>query len=136
MVRQLRAPRWPVVWNVVSPQVQLVADALLGKQAGETPTALQYPRGVLPLPLPADDQDADPAAQPLQVVVLHVREIVHRAVEVRGVAALTPAVPCGRVVVARQAECEREHVGSLEREVHRVIGAEADARGCDLLRPA
>src|SRR5918997_105900 len=112
MVRQLRAPGGPVVWNVVSPQVQLVADALLGEEAGETPRALQRSRGVLPLSLPADDQDAEPAPQPLPVIALHVREIVHRAVEVRRVAALTPAVPRGRAVVARQAEREREQDGS------------------------
>ena len=88
------------------------------------------------MPLPADEQDAEAAAQPLEVVAAHVGDVVERVVEVGGLAALAPRVPGRRVVVARQAEREREQVGALEREVHRVVGAEADADGGDLLRAA
>ena len=55
-------------------------------------------------------------------------DVVHRVVEVGGVAALAPAVPGRRVVVARQADRQREQVGALEREVGGVKGAEAARR--------
>ena len=88
------------------------------------------------MPLAADEQDAERLAQPVEVVAAHVRDVVERVVEVGGLAALAPRVPARRVVVARQAEREREQVGALEREVDRVVGAEADAERGDLLRAA
>ena len=133
MMSELRTPRRPIVRDVVPPEVQLVADALLREQGGEALRALQRAGRVLPLALPADEQQADAAAQPLEVVAAGVLEVVDRVVEVRRLAALAPRVPGGRVVVARQAEREREEVGALEREVDRVVGAEADAERRDLL---
>ena len=62
-----------------------------------------------------------------------VLEVVQRVVEVHGLAALAPPAPGRRVVVAREAEGEREQVGALEREVRGVIAAEAAAGRQDLL---
>ena len=75
-------------------------------------------------------------AQPVEVVAVQVRDVVDRVVEVGRLAALAPAVPRRRVVVAGQADREREQVGALEREVDGVEGAEADAERGDVLRAA
>jgi hypothetical protein len=75
----------------------------------------------------AHQQQAQPAAQPVQVLAVQMLDVVDRVVEVRLLAALAPAVPGRRVVVAGQADGQREDVGALEREVDRVKGAEADA---------
>jgi hypothetical protein len=84
------------------------------------------------LPLPADQQQADPVAQPAEVLSGQVPDVIHRVVEVRLFAALAPRVPRGRVVVAGEAQREREQVGPLEREVRRVKGAQAAAERRDL----
>ncbi len=73
--------------------------------------------------------------QPLQVVAVQVRHVVHRVVEVERVAALPPADPAD-VVDARQADREREQVGPLQREVRRVVRAEARPGDQDLLEAA
>ena len=91
---------------------------------------------VLPHALPADEQDAQPRAQPVEVVAAHVGERVERVVEERRFAAVAPGVPGRRVVVAREAERERERVRAPQREVDGVEGAEADAERRDLLRAA
>ena len=65
-----------------------------------------------------------------------VADVGHRVVEVGRVALLAPGLPGGRVVVAREAQRQREQVGVLEREVGRVVGAEAAAQGGDLHRAA
>src|SRR4051794_7278292 len=118
VVGDLRAPGGPVVRDVVALQVELVADALLGQAPAGQERARQRAGGVLPLALAADQQQADPRAQPLEVVAVEVRDVVDRAVEVALLAALAPAVaPPGRVVGARQAHGEREQVGALEGEV-------------------
>src|SRR5205085_11582904 len=117
-------------------QVQLVADALAGQHAREALGALERAGRVLPLALPAHEQEADALAQPVEGLAAHVLEVVERVVEVGGLPALAPAVPGARVVVAGEAEREREEVGALEREVDRVIGAEADAERGDLVRLA
>ena len=122
--------------HVVAPEVQLAADPLLAEQAGEPLGAVQRAGRVLPHALAADEQDAQPRAQPVEVVAARVGERVERVVEVGGLAALAPAVPARRVVVAREAERERERVRAPQREVDRVEGAEADAERGDLLRPA
>ncbi len=74
--------------------------------------------------------------QPVQVVAVQVRDVVHRIAEVRGAATLTPGVPGGRVVVAGEAQSQREQVSPLQREVRRVEGAETAAEGSDLQRAA
>src|SRR3954453_8346372 len=107
------------------PQVHLVADALGLEQRGEAPRGVERAGGVLPLALPAYEQKAQLRAEPVEVVAPEVDDVVHRVVEVRGVAALTPAVPGGWVVVAGHADGKREDVGPLEREVGRVEGTEA-----------
>jgi hypothetical protein len=66
----------------------------------------------------------------------HVLDVVERVVEVGGLAALAPAVPARGVVVTGEAHREREQVGALEREVDRVVGAEADAERGDVVRLA
>src|SRR3954470_13363036 len=111
-------------------------DPLPPEPAGEPLRALERAGRVLPLPLPADEQQADALAQPVEVLAAQVLEVVERVVEVGGLAALAPAVPRARVVVAREREREREQVGALEREVDRVVGAEADAERRDLVRVA
>src|SRR5689334_8079427 len=111
----------------MSPQVELAADALGLEQRGEATRAHERPRGVLPLALSADEQDVDLPAQPVQMIAVEVGYVVHRVVEVGGLAALAPSVPGGRVVVAGHADGEREDVGALQREVGRMKRPEAAA---------
>src|SRR3954447_6010667 len=80
MVGDLRAPGGPVVRDVAAPQVELVADALLRQALGEPQRAGQGARRALPAALPAHEQQADSRAQPLEVVAVEVRDVVHRAV--------------------------------------------------------
>src|SRR5262249_1975432 len=98
VMSDLGAPGRPVVRDAVSPQIQFVPGALVGEPGGERPGAWQRPGGVFPLALTADQQQADPAAEPIEVIAVQVADIVKRVVEIRGGAALAPAVPCGRVV--------------------------------------
>src|SRR3954464_4886092 len=136
MVGDLRAPRRPVVRDVVAPEIELVADALLAQALGEAQRAVERAGGVLPAALPADEQQAHARPQPVEVVAVEVRHVVDRAVEVRLVPALARGVAPGRrVVAARQADGEREEVGALEGEVSGVVAAEA-AAGRDDLRAA
>src|SRR3954468_8498279 len=101
----LRTPRRPVVRDVVAPQVELVTDLLVAETLGETQRAVQRAGRVLPLALPADEQEADARPQPVEVVAAEVRDVLDRAVEVRLVAAVAPGVaPVRRVVAARQAQ--------------------------------
>src|ERR671919_2314751 len=124
MMRELRAPRRPVVRDVVAPEVQLVPDALASEQPREAARALERAGRVLPLPLPAAEEEADTGAQPVEVVAVEVRHVVHRVVEVRRVAPLPAASHDRDVVDTAEAESEREQVGSLESEVGRMKGAE------------
>src|SRR3954468_6518409 len=98
MMGELGSPRRPIVCDVVPPQVQLVADALVAEHAGEALRALQRPGRVLPLALAAHEERADAAAQRVEVVAARMLEVVERAVEVHGLSALAPAVPARRVV--------------------------------------
>ena len=116
MVCELRAPRRPVVRDVVAPQVELVAQPLFLQQPGEALGALERAGGVLPLALAADEDHAGAGAQPLEVVAVQVADVVGGVVEVDGVAALAPA-DGGDVVDAAVADREREDVGPLEREL-------------------
>src|SRR5262245_14526032 len=86
----------------------------------------------LPGSLPDDQQDGYPPLQPVKVVAAEVGHVVDRVVEIRRVAALPPSVPRRRVIVAGQPDCQGEHVGVLQGEVHRVVRAEAAARGDDV----
>src|SRR3954451_15547867 len=97
---ELAVPAGPVVGHVVAPDVELAAQALGPEQAREPAAALQRAGGVLPLPLADDEQQVDLRAQPVQVAALQAPDVVERVVEVRRVAALAPAVPGARVVVA------------------------------------
>src|SRR4051794_38034217 len=135
VVRELRAPRRPVVRHVVAPEVDLVTDALLREQAGERLRALQRAGRVLPLALAADQQHADAAAEPVQVLAAHVLDVVGGVVEVGRVAALAPA-DRGDVVHAALADGEREEVGAPQAEVGRVVRAEARPVDGDVLTPA
>src|SRR5438876_212770 len=56
MMGDLIAPRRPVVDDVVTPEVELDAEALLAEQPGEVLRALERPRRVLPGALAADQQ--------------------------------------------------------------------------------
>src|SRR5437660_253868 len=62
MVGELPAPGRPVVRDIVAPQVQLVPDPFVGKESGDVPRRVERAGGVLPLALPADQQDRQPAA--------------------------------------------------------------------------
>src|SRR3954452_11791963 len=120
----------------MSPQVELATDALRLEQIGEETGADERPGGVLPLALAAHEQDADLPTQPLQVVALEVCDVVHRVVEVGGLAALAPPVPGGRVVAAGHADGEREQVCALECEVCSVVRPEAASAGDHLAAAA
>src|SRR6476646_11442693 len=123
MMRDLASPRRPVVRDVVAPEVDLAGDALLVEQRAEAPRRVERAGRVLPLPLSADEQDRDVIPQPAQVVAAQVRDVVHRVVEVDGIALLAPALNRD-VVHAAHADREREEVGPLEAEVGRVVGPE------------
>src|SRR3954447_10228995 len=82
MMRDLRAPRRPVVRHVVSPEVELVANPLLAEQPREPLRRLERAGRVLPLPLAADEQKRGARAKPVQVVALQVLHVVERVVEV------------------------------------------------------
>src|SRR6185312_8188592 len=119
----LPPPRGPVVRNVVPPHVELVTDALLLEEGREASSRVERTGGVLPLALPAHEQEARLAAEPVEVVALQVRDVVDRVVEVDGVAARAAAEERD-VIDAAQAEREREQVGALQAEVGGVVGAE------------
>src|SRR5436305_9764306 len=131
MMRYLRAPRRPAVRNVVPPEVELVADAVLAEQPREPLRRLERARRVLPLPLAADEQKRGARAKPVQVVALQVLHVVERVVEVDRVAALAPPDD-GDVVHAAHADRERKEVRALQREVRRVIRTEARAGDDDV----
>src|SRR2546425_1041656 len=101
MMRDLAPPGRPVVRHVVSPQVHLVPDPLLGEQRTEPLRRLQRTGRVLPLALPADEQERRLCGQPAEMIAGEVCDIVHRVVEVDGVAALAPALD-GHVVHTAQ----------------------------------
>src|SRR3954463_8630751 len=101
---ELGPPGWPVVRDVMPPQVHFMLYPLAGQQRGEPLRAGQRAGGVLPLALPADQQQADLAAQPVEMVTGQVDDVVQRVVEVRLVAAFAPAAPRGRIVVAGEAQ--------------------------------
>ncbi len=107
-------------------------ELLVCEQRGKLLRARQRAGGVLPLPLAADEEQADPPAQPVQVLAVQVGDVVHGIVEVGGGAALAPAVPGRRIIVAGKAQGQREQVGSLEREVRRVERAQAAPEGRDV----
>ena len=86
-----------------------------------------------PLALAAHQQQAQLLVQPLEVAAAEV-DVVHRVVEVRGVAALAPAVPGRRVIMPMQIASGRD-AAALEREVGSVKRAKADAAGDQLARP-
>src|SRR5665809_151424 len=89
-MRDLVSPRGPVMRNVVPPQVEFVSEPLGVQTRCERLRAIESTRGVLPLTLPADEKKAHPPAQPLEVIALQVRDVVHRVVEIEGI--VTPAV--------------------------------------------
>ena len=132
MMSELRAPRRPVVGHVVPPEVELMTNSLARQQIGERARAVQCAGRVLPLTLAADQHHAHARAQPVEMVAAEVLEVVHRVVEVGGVAALAPRAPVRGVVAARHAQRDREEVGPAQREVRRVVRAEARARGNDV----
>src|SRR5256885_3352879 len=82
MMSKLGSPGGPVMRDVVSPEIELVPDSLTGEQLRETPRALERAGRVLPLALPADDQQADAGLQPAEVVAVQMRDVVHRVLEV------------------------------------------------------
>src|SRR4029453_7589642 len=82
MMRDLRSPRRPVVRHVMSPEVELAADALLAEPLGEAPGRLEGAGRVLPLALPADQDERDARAQPVEMLPVEVADVVHRIVEV------------------------------------------------------
>src|SRR3954452_18014221 len=116
MMRNLRAPCGPFVWHVVAPDVELVPDALRGEQRGEPASMLERAGRVLPRALSDHEQQSDLRAEPLEMIAVEPGDVVGRVVEVGLVAALAPAHDRD-VVDAREAEREREEVGSAEREV-------------------
>src|SRR4029079_4842208 len=82
MMRDLRAPRRPVVRHVVPPEVELVPDRLLAEDPREPLRRLERARRALPLPLAADEEERRARAQPVEVVALQVLDVVHRVVEI------------------------------------------------------
>ena len=87
----------------------------------------------LPGSLTDGQHDVQPRAEPVEVVAVEMWHVVGRVGEVRRVAALTPAVPRRRVVVAGLADRDREQVGALQRQLEGVVGTHR-AAGDD--RPA
>src|SRR3954465_4871212 len=105
MVRNLLLPPVPVVCGVVAPDVQVVRDALLAEQAAHLPRGGQRAGRVgLPRTLADNEYDVEPLAQPVEVVAVQGGEVVGGVGEVRRLAALAPAAPCRRVVVAALAQ--------------------------------
>src|SRR3954453_14036694 len=95
VVGDLRAPRGPVVRDVVAPEGELVADALVAQALGEAHRTVERAGRVLPLALPADEEQAHARAQPVEVLAAEVGDVVDRAVEVGLVAARAPCVAPG-----------------------------------------
>ena len=96
--------------------------------AAQVPRRRQRSGGLgLPRALAHGQHEVDPAAQPVQVVAVEVGHVVARVGEVRRVPAVAPGVPLRRVVVAALADRHREQVSAGQREVQRVVGAEAAA---------
>src|SRR3954468_6326823 len=72
MMRDLRAPRRPVVRHVVSPEVELMGKALLAEQPREPLRRLECAGRVLPLALSADEHEGRARAQPVEVLAVEV----------------------------------------------------------------
>src|SRR5215207_7971701 len=104
MVRELCLPRRPVVRDVVTPEVELVADPLLVQARRERLRRLERAGRVLPLPLAADEQKRHARAQPREMVAAEVRDVVHWVVEVRRLTTLPAAADDGHVVDAAHAD--------------------------------
>src|ERR1044072_2706135 len=105
MMRDLGAPRGPVVRRVVPPEIELVPDPLLAEQPREAPRALERARRVLPLALARDQEQGDLPAGAGAAVAAEVLDVVGRVVEVDGAAALASADD-GDVVDAALADRE------------------------------
>src|SRR4051795_5832271 len=82
MMRDLPSPRGPVVRHVMSPEIHLVPDALLGQKRTEALGRLERAGRVLPLALAAHEQHRGVFAQPVEVLAAEVRDVVHRVVEI------------------------------------------------------
>src|SRR5947209_17577187 len=91
MMRDLAPPGRPVVRDVVAPEVDLVADPLLREDAAEALRRLERTGRVLPLPLPANEQQRRGPLQPVEVRAVQVAAVVHRVVEIDRVPALAAA---------------------------------------------
>src|SRR5438067_13082410 len=113
MMSDLRAPRRPVVRDVVPPEVELVPDPLRSEQAREPLRRLERARRALPLALAADEEQRYLRAEPVEVVAVAVLDVVQRVVEVDGFPALAPADDRDVVDPAR-ADRVRGEVGADE----------------------
>src|SRR5579862_7294945 len=133
MMRHLPPPRRPIVRDVVTPKVELVRDALLDEQRREALRRVERARRVLPLALSADENQRGRAPEPVEVVPVEMGDVVHRVVEVDGVAALAATLDA-HVIDAAQADRDREQIGALEAEVRGVVSAERRSRGEQLVR--
>src|SRR4051812_20981668 len=104
---KLPLPRGPVVRHVVSPEIHLVADALLREKRTEPAGRVERTGGVLPLSLAADEQQRGAAPQPVEMVTAEVRDVIHRIVEVDRFAAVAATLDRD-VVDAAHADRERK----------------------------
>jgi len=109
------------------PEIHLVAMPFR-RGARRSASSTRARRSCPPLALPTDKQErrldeSQPRWSPGEV-----GDVVHRVVEVDGVAALAASLGCrfksGDVVDAGSCNRDREEVGPLEAEIRRVVGAD------------
>jgi len=128
------------VWPASSASIRSTAARISSCQAsgglGPVDEPRPHPKAALADLLRADRSahgglqlGSDPAPKPLEMVAVEMDDVVHRVVEVGGIATFAPTVPGKRVITAREADCQGEDVGALEGEVGGVEGAQAAAAG-------
>ena len=117
MVRDLAPPRRPVVRDVVAPEVDLVPECP-SRRAARRSGCVESSAPVVSshCPWPQTRTSEACASQPVEMVAVEVRDVVHRVVEVDRFAALAATLD-GHVVDAAHPDREREEVGALEAEV-------------------
>ena len=127
MMGQLALPPFPVMADLVAPEIEFATDALLLSMAASRTVDGSAPVGwVSQAPCPTTSKiDNRPAT--IQMITVQVRHVVGRIGEVRGIAAVAPRAPGADVVVAGQPDGQWCQIGPLQGEVHRVVGPEAAA---------
>src|SRR5215213_2592442 len=118
-------PGRPVVRHVVSPEVEIVRNAFLRQHAGEAAGSAR----VFVSALPRDYVNLALLAKQVEVVIAHVRQVIHRVVEVDVLVEVIAVIITANVERAAHRDHPVEEVGPAKQLIGAVERAEARARG-------